>query len=214
MLKNSNANEIVYERHGTGRLFQNDTLEALTKVHPSIPFVFWLPVLLAVSIWAFVTDHTNLRSYAIFVFAGFVLWQFMEYFIHKNVFHWIGEAPWARRFHDLLHGYHHRYPDDPSRLVMPLSVSIPLAIVIAALLYLVGTPSATIPLWVGIVLGYLWYDFMHWSTHYRKPLTKWGQKIRGHHMSHHFADPGTNYGISHRYIDIIFGTEKHRQRKD
>lgn len=34
---------------------------------------------------------------------------------------------------NIVHGFHHRYPDDSSRLVMPLTVSISLSIVICGL---------------------------------------------------------------------------------
>jgi sterol desaturase/sphingolipid hydroxylase (fatty acid hydroxylase superfamily) len=89
------------------------------------------------------------------------------------------------------------------RLVMPLGASIPLAILIFALLSLLGRPDATIPYFFGIVVGYLFYDFMHWSVHYRTPRTEWGRALRSHHMSHHFADPTTNFGISHRWVDRV-----------
>lgn len=212
---NLNANAIDHERHQRARIFTSDVMEALSKVHPSVPFIFWLPVLAVVGSVALYTGMTSPRAFAVFLLLGFVVWQFLEYFIHKGFFHWEGVGPISRRIHEIIHGYHHKYPDDASRLVMPLTVSIPLGALIAALLWLPQRPDVSVPVWIGVVLGYLWYDFMHWSSHHRKPRTAWGRRLRGHHMSHHFADPLTNYGISHRYIDLLLGTQRRRDvRRD
>jgi dihydroceramide fatty acyl 2-hydroxylase len=115
-------------------------------------------------------------------------------------------GPISRRFHDIVHGFHHKYPDDDQRLVMPLAVSISLGLIINLGLYPLQRLDLTLPLWNGILAGYLFYDFMHWSTHFRKPINAWERKLRAHHMSHHFADHETNFGISHMWVDRVLGT--------
>lgn len=199
-----------YVRNQRGRMFESNFFEFFSKVHPSLPFVFWIPVGLAILGYALMNNITTLSMTAVFLPLGWVTWQLMEYFIHKKLFHWEGNGPITRRFHDIVHGFHHKYPDDDTRLVMPLPVSIFMASLIAAGLYLLNAPTVTLPYWAGILFGYLWYDFLHWSTHFRKPLTGWGRTLRSHHMSHHFADIETNYGISHRWIDMVMGTLKKR----
>jgi len=62
-------------------------------------------------------------------------------------------------------------------------------------------------------MGYLWYDFLHWSTHHREPKTEWGKRLRAHHMAHHFADYGKNFGISHMWMDRVLGTLLKRDAK-
>ena len=203
-----------YVRHRRGRMFDSPLFEFFSKVHPAAPFVLWIPVALGTLGWGLATGITTLTQALACIPAGFVTWQMMEYFIHKKVFHWQGIGPISRRFHDISHGFHHKFPDDPDRLVMPLAVSISLAAVIGLLLSLLGRPAITLPFWCGLVAGYLFYDFMHWSTHFRKPLTKWGRAMRAHHMSHHFADIDTNFGISHRWIDRVMGTLKVRSKSE
>jgi dihydroceramide fatty acyl 2-hydroxylase len=203
-----------YLRNERARMFQSDFFEFFSKVHPAVPFIFYIPIALGVLGWALVQGVSSPVMALGFVPAGWVTWQLMEYFIHKGLFHWEGNSPLTRKLHDILHGYHHKYPDDDTRLVMPLGASIPLAILIAAGLYAVHRPDATIPFWVGIVLAYLWYDFTHWSTHYRKPRTAWGKGIRSHHMAHHFNDSGKNFGISHKWIDVVLGTIRVRDAKE
>ncbi len=203
-----------YVRHQRGRMFDSAFFEFFSKVHPAAPFVLWIPVGLGTLTWGLASGKTTLVHAAVCLPAGFVTWQVMEYFIHKKVFHWQGIGPVSRRFHDIVHGFHHKYPDDPDRLVMPLAVSIGLAGVLGAGLSLLDRPSVTLPYWCGLLGGYLFYDFMHWSTHFRKPLTKWGKAMRAHHMSHHFADVDTNFGISHRWIDRLLGSLKVRTKSE
>lgn len=199
-----------YIRHQRGRMFESDFFEFFSKVHPAMPFVFWIPIGLGVIGYALFNGVTDpVKTLAMFPL-GFFTWQVMEYFIHKKVFHWLGIGPISRRFHDIVHGFHHKYPDDDSRLVMPLAVSIGLASAIGGGLYFLHRPDVTVPWWTGLLFGYLWYDFLHWSTHFRKPLTGWGRKLRSHHMSHHFADTETNFGISNMWLDRVMGTLKKR----
>ncbi len=199
-----------YQRGASARMFQNPFLEACSKVHPVAPFAFYIPIISALMVYALGTGKSTPLHTVIFVPLGWVTWSAMEYAIHRGFFHWEGSGPFTRKVHEIMHGYHHLYPDDSLRLVMPLGASIPLALVIAGLLALVGKPAATTPYFCGIVAGYLFYDFTHWSSHYRTPWTAWGRAIRSHHMAHHFATPDKNFGISHRWIDLLVGTLKKR----
>ena len=206
--------KVDYERHASARMFETPLLEWGSKVHPALPFIFYTPIvigLLAWGLWSHVT--TPIRAVAFFA-VGWVIWDLMEYSIHRGFFHWEGNGPITRRIHDIAHGYHHKYPDDDLRLVMPLGASIPLALVIAGILWAFQAPAETLPIFCGIVSSYMFYDFTHWSTHYRTPKTAWGKAIRAHHMAHHFACPDKNFGISHRWIDRIFGTLRQRTARD
>jgi len=202
--------DVDYYRGASARMFQSPFLEACSKVHPVAPFAFYVPIIGALMAFALASGKSGVLQAVIFVPLGWVTWDVMEYAIHRKFFHWEGSGPITRKIHDIIHGYHHKYPDDSMRLVMPLGASIPLALVIAGLLALVGKPGVTIPYYCGIVAGYLFYDFTHWSTHYRTPKTAWGRAIRAHHMAHHFADPEMNFGISHRWIDFLVGSLKKR----
>jgi dihydroceramide fatty acyl 2-hydroxylase len=203
-----------YVRNQKGRMFESEFFEFFSKVHPATPFVFWIPIDVGVLGYALARGVTTLGLTLAMFPVGWVTWQVAEYFVHRDLFHWQGIGPISRRFHDIVHGFHHKYPDDSDRLVMPLSVSIGIAAVLGTLLYFLHRPAATIPFWSGLLSGYLFYDFIHWSTHFRKPLTKWGRRQRAHHMSHHFADIDTNHGISHRWMDALMGTLKKRTRDE
>ncbi len=198
----------AYVRHTRGRMFESDFLEFFSKTHPAIPFMFWVPVALAIPIHAAATGLVTGVGLLGFGLLGLIGWQVTEYFVHRHLFHWQGIGPRTRRLHDIVHGYHHKYPDDPGRLVMPLAVSVGIALLVGGGLALLQRPGATVPFFTGFLWGYLWYDFMHWSTHFRTPRTAWGRAMRGHHMAHHFADIDSNFGISHRWLDSVMGTRR------
>lgn len=202
--------KVDYNRHTAGRLFDNAFLEASSKVYPVTPFAFYVPIIGALALWGLTTGRTTVGWFALFAPVGWLTWCAMEYGLHRGFFHWEGSGPFTRKVHAIIHGYHHEFPDDPLRAVMPLGASIPLAMVIGALLYLVNVPAATIPFFAGLVSGYLFYDFMHWAIHHRQPRTAWGKTMRSHHLAHHFACPDKNFGISHRWVDAIAGSLRRR----
>ncbi len=201
-------------RNQKGRMFTSDFFEFFSKVHPAAPFVFWIPIGAGVLGYTVVTKVSNWKQLATFVPLGFLGWQATEYFVHKKLFHWEGIGPISKRFHDIAHGFHHKYPDDDDRLVMPLPISITIAAALAGGLYLMKKPSKTVPVWLGALAGYLFYDGMHWATHFHKPKTAWGKAMRAHHLAHHFADPDSNFGISNRWMDKLMGTMRRRNREE
>jgi len=152
-------------------MFESPFLEACSKVHPVAPFAFYIPIIVALMVYTLASGKSSLLQAVLWLPLGWITWDLMEYAIHRSFFHWEGNGPFTRKIHDIIHGYHHRYPDDSLRLVMPLGASIPLAIVIASLLALVGKPAATIPYFCGSVAGYRFDDFTHSWSHYRRPTT-------------------------------------------
>src|SRR3954471_13971005 len=119
-----------YLRNERARMFDSDFFEFFSKVHPAVPFIFYIPIGLTLLGWAAYRGTITAVTTAMFLPLGWVTWQLMEYFLHKSLFHWEGSGPFTRKLHDILHGYHHKYPDDDTRLVMPLGASIPLAVLI------------------------------------------------------------------------------------
>ena len=132
---------VDYQRGASARMFQSPFLEACSKVHPVAPFAFYIPIIGALMAFALASGKSGLLQAIVFVPLGWVTWDVMEYAIHRKFFHWEGSGPITRKIHEIIHGYHHKYPDDSMRLVMPLGASIPLALVIAGLLALVGRPG-------------------------------------------------------------------------
>ncbi|MBF5046293.1 fatty acid hydroxylase [Aggregicoccus sp. 17bor-14] len=203
-----------YVRHSAGRMFDNPVLEWGSKIHPATPFVVYGPLVLGLLAWGFTRGPLHVASSALLFAVGYVAWQLMEYGLHRGFFHWEGTGPFTRRVHAVIHGYHHTYPDDGQRLVMPLGASVPLALVIGGGLYLLRAPHLTLPFFCGLVTGYMAYDFIHYRVHHGGLPGAWGKELRARHMAHHFNTPDKNFGISHMYLDVLFGTLRQRPQRD
>src|SRR5258707_7100613 len=117
----------VSTKNETVRMFNSDFMEFFSRVHPAIPLILYMPVvgfMLYVALWR--------QGFPVFVVVGFfvlgmLLWTLLEYLIHRYIFHYEPKTCVGKRLHYIIHGVHHDYPNDGRRLVMPPSVSVPLA---------------------------------------------------------------------------------------
>jgi dihydroceramide fatty acyl 2-hydroxylase len=144
--------------------------------------------------------------------AGWLFWTLTEYWLHRLVFHFEPEEGPLARLHWIIHGVHHDHPNDPLRLVMPPSVSVPLAAAFYGLFVLaMGTPAANV-FAAGFLLGYLVYDMTHYHVHHHRPTSRLGKLMRELHMRHHFQDDTRGFGVSAPFWDYVFGTPLKRGR--
>ncbi|MGH7272218.1 MAG: sterol desaturase family protein [Polyangiaceae bacterium] len=187
-------------------MFESDLLERFSRIHPSVPFVVWIPVVAFFLFRSAVHASLAPASIAGAFLLGIFGWTFAEYLLHRYVFHWTNEKPWGKRIHFLLHGVHHEYPSDKDRLVMPLLTSVPLAILFYSLFILTMGRAVAEPFFAGFVVGYLFYDGTHYFVHHFVPTSRWGKFLRRHHMTHHFADHDGGFGVSTPLWDFAFRT--------
>nr|CAG5866049.1 unnamed protein product [Menidia menidia] len=120
---------------------------------------------------------------------GWFLWSFIEYCIHRFVFHMKPPAHnyYLITLHFLLHGQHHKSPFDGSRLVFPPG----LASIVVVAFYLVL--QKTLPevlgtsVFVGGLCGYVVYDMIHYYLHYGSPKRgSYLYSLKAYHVKHHF----------------------------
>ena len=192
-------------------IFQTRSLDRLTRVHPAVPALIFVPAIVvlawlaleAQSFWVVLGE----------VAAGYLLWTLAEYWGHRAVFHYEPDHGFGARVHWVIHGVHHDHPNDPRRLVLPPALSLPLAAGFLGLFILVlGTPIA----WgvcAGFFAGYLIYDMVHFALHHTHPKGRVGKRFRELHMRHHFEDERCGYGVSVPWWDIVFGTYSDRARR-
>lgn len=196
------------------RMFKNDFLESLTKVHYSVPLIFWIPVMIYFLWKAYVPGELDGWTIALYYFFGLAFWTLAEYILHRWVFHYEPKGKFGQRVHFIFHGVHHDYPKDRLRLVMPLSASIPMALIIYLLFSLFFTEYYLASFFAGFLLGYLIYDECHYAIHHANFKSGILKKIKDHHMLHHYSDPDKGYGVSSYFWDIIFGTMFNRKNTD
>ncbi len=108
------------------------------------------------------------------------------------------------RLHWMIHGVHHDHPNDPLRLVMPPSASVPLAAVVLGAFWLVlGCRRGARRSAGASSSGYLAYDMLHYHVHHHTPRTALGHKLRELHMRHHFQDDERGFGSARRTGDRV-----------
>lgn len=199
----SNSNETV-------RLFSNPVLEYFSHIHPATPLVVYVPVVVFNAWRAGVA--TGWAALVVTMLLGLLLWTLFEYVMHRWVFHYQPTSSIGKRIHFLVHGVHHDYPRDATRLVMPLLVSVPLALLIFALYASVIAPYHY-GTFAGFIAGYVAYDSIHYATHHMHLTGTVGRFLKSYHMTHHYVDGDTAYGVSNPLWDYVFRTVPHRMRK-
>jgi sterol desaturase/sphingolipid hydroxylase (fatty acid hydroxylase superfamily) len=193
------------------RMFDSPLLDRFSRVHPVVPLLVFVPVIALLLVLA--ADRASAGTVVLLTGLGLVFWSFSEYWLHRVVFHFEPDEGIGRRLHWIIHGVHHDHPNDPLRLVMPPSASIPLAALFLLLFRVVlGTPY-WLPFAAGFLLGYLVYDMTHYHVHHHRPKTRLGRKLREQHMRHHFQDHTTAFGVSSPVWDHVFRTVPRRRRR-
>ncbi|XP_040019426.1 fatty acid 2-hydroxylase [Gasterosteus aculeatus] len=206
------------------RLFGNPLMEAGTKTSWYWVPVVWLPVVFYFSWYCYTTlgegtTRLNLTSgisvpihkycFPLLFLLGWFLWSFIEYCIHRFVFHMKPPAHnyYLITIHFLLHGQHHKSPFDGSRLVFPPG----LASLVVGSFYLIL--CRTLPeilgtsVFVGGLCGYVMYDMIHYYLHYGSPKRgSYMYGLKAYHVKHHFEHQRAGFGITSTFWDHPFNT--------
>jgi len=191
------------------QMFDSPLLDRLSRVHPCVPPILFIPVIAA--LFGLGQEGVAALTVAAWIATGYVLWTLTEYWMHRVVFHFEPEDGIGARLHWIIHGVHHDHPNDPMRLVMPPSVSIPGTALFYGLFVLaLGTPAAHL-VGAGFVSGYLFYDMTHFHLHHRRARTRVGKLFYELHMRHHFQDDTRGFGVSAPFWDYVFGTPQRRR---
>ncbi|MCW3011089.1 MAG: fatty acid hydroxylase [Solirubrobacterales bacterium] len=190
-------------------MFASPLLDRFTRVHVAVVPAVFVPVVLVQLVLAL--GGSSPLAVVAWALAGYVTWTLSEYWLHRVVFHFEPSRGLGARLHWMLHGVHHDHPNDPKRLVMPPSASLPMGALFVLLFHLVLPFGPACALGAGFFAGYLGYDLTHFWVHHGKPRSRIGRRLRENHMRHHFQDPTTAYGVSAPFWDRVFGTAPPRR---
>ena len=197
----------VSNKDETVRMFKSDFMEAFSRVHFTVPLYIYVPVILVMlylSIFVYYIAAINIVG--LFV-GGVAAWTLTEYLLHRFIFHYKAKSEFGKKIHFVFHGVHHDYPSDSKRLVMPPSVSIPLAVIFFFIFRLIFGEILMLPFFAGFILGYLFYDISHYAIHHFNMHSKFWIAIKNHHMLHHYQDEYKGYGVSSPFWDYVFRTD-------
>jgi len=188
------------------RLFKSGFLEIFSKVHFSVPFFLYTPVIIYCLYLGWISGLLTLLEQVGVFMLGLLAWTLIEYVMHRWVFHYHPTSEIGKRFFFIMHGVHHDYPNDSLRLVLPPSVSIPLATAFFFLWNAILPADIFYTFFAAFILGYVCYDMMHYAMHHVKWNNKTWMKLQEHHLRHHFKDPELGFGVSSDLWDRIIGT--------
>ena len=204
------AQRYVSNKNESVRMFESDFMELFSHVHPITPLIIYLPAIGYMLYLANTAKGLSIGTIGALIFLGLLIWTLVEYTMHRFVFHYQPKSSWGKRFHFLLHGVHHDYPQDASRLVMPPVISIPLALFFYGLFIVVFGQVAP-ALFAGFLVGYLCYDMIHYATHHLPMKRGFWLFLKRYHMSHHYKDDDVGYGVSSPLWDYVFRTKARPQ---
>ncbi len=209
------------------RIFKSDFLEFFTYVHPAVPHIVFIPVL-AFMLYLSYSAGTAPDRIAILFVLGMGMWTLVEYCGHRWVFHLgpkleeevrgmvaalpPGEPAFQhmrtlrQKHYFLAHGVHHDFPNDSRRLVMPPSLSVPLAILFFAGFWFGFGPANGPALFAGLLLGYVIYDTIHYATHHFALRSGVMLYLKKKHFRHHYQDSTKDFGVSNPIWDIVLRT--------
>lgn len=200
------------------RLFKSNFLEFFTHVHPAVVPIIWVPVagyfLYQAAVLALAGSSVLawLPMVLGFILGVLFIWTFIEYVVHRFVFHYQPKHAWQERLIFVLHEIHHVQPNCKTRLVMPPAVSIPGGIVFYLVFnWLIGSVLG-LPQWfpsvfAGFILGYVAYDMVHYATHHAPMKSQLLKALKRHHMLHHFQNPQERFGVTSPVWDYAFHTQ-------
>jgi sterol desaturase/sphingolipid hydroxylase (fatty acid hydroxylase superfamily) len=168
--------------------------------------IAYLPVVAFFIYRSFSVAHTSILQFVGMFLIGLLSWTLFEYIMHRWIFHFVPKSDWGLRLHFIFHGVHHDYPNDMKRLVLPLSVSIPLAFGVYFGFRLFMPPVYLYPFFSAFVLGYIFYDTVHYALHHFNFKGEFWKKIKKHHMLHHYSDETKGFGVSSELWDKVLNS--------
>jgi sterol desaturase/sphingolipid hydroxylase (fatty acid hydroxylase superfamily) len=193
------------QQSGTETLFAHPMLEKLTRWPIAIPITLFLLYASGLVVLNFIHSSVPfLLSISLF-FLGLITFGWVEYQVHRHLFH-IAPITFARRkFQFLLHGVHHSYPKDKDRLAMPAVLSITIATLLLFIVrLLIGDLAfAFLP---GFFVGYAFYLLIHYIVHIHPAPKNIFRYLWINHAIHHYKNDKVMFGVTSPLWDYVHGT--------
>jgi 4-hydroxysphinganine ceramide fatty acyl 2-hydroxylase len=208
------AKNFISNKDETVRMFKSDFMESLSRVHPAVPLIVYLPVILFFLYKSVIVFELTFPTVISLILLGIAVWSLAEYTLHRFIFHYEPKSKFGEKIHFIFHGVHHDYPSDSRRLVMPPSVSVPLAILFYFLFEIILGSELVAPFFIGFILGYLFYDMTHYAVHHFAIKNRLFLTLKKHHMRHHFQDSKKGYGVSSPVWDDVMRTNFDKTKED
>lgn len=197
--------EVKPQNKGTKQLFENPILEKLSRTHISIPLIIFFSYSGGLLYWNVKNTSLSPLTSIILFLAGFIAFTWVEYNIHRYVFHMKVYTEVRKKLQYTIHGVHHEFPKDKDRLAMPPLLSITIATILL-LLFKVAMGDFVFAFLPGFLVGYAYYLSVHYMVHAYPPPKNFLKALWVNHSVHHYKDGEVVFGVSSPLWDYIYGT--------
>ena len=137
--------------------------------------------------------------------AGWALWTFAEYLLHRFAMHHLHGKGIMSREH-LEHHVTSSWHFDRNHILSWTGMLLVGAVLWAPVGAWAVSLTFGVALAVGWAFGYFFYEYQHMAAHLRGPRNTYEQVVRSHHFHHHFGHPMANHGVTIPFWDHVFGT--------
>jgi sterol desaturase/sphingolipid hydroxylase (fatty acid hydroxylase superfamily) len=192
-------------------LFKNPVLERLTRTHIAFPLLIFISIATVLFYYGIVEKGFQVPFMVLLFFAGFFFFTLIEYLMHRYLYHMPATTPGRKKVTYTMHGVHHDYPRDKSRLAMPPVLSLIIA-TFFFVLYRALFGDYAFGFLAGFLMGYTVYLGVHYSVHAFKVPGNFLKILWHHHSIHHYREPDRAFGVSSPLWDQIFRTMPRKTR--
>jgi sterol desaturase/sphingolipid hydroxylase (fatty acid hydroxylase superfamily) len=186
-------------------LFKNKWVDRFTRTHIAVPVSLFF--LYAFGLILYTQMKTNLTNYQVvsLFFGGWLLFTFVEYLVHRYVYHMEASTPKKAKMQYTMHGVHHDYPKDKQRLAMPPFLSVTISTILLLIFELL-LDKYSFSFLAGFLVGYAFYLLVHYSVHIFRMPNNFLKALWINHSIHHYSPEDAMFGVSSPIWDYVFGT--------
>jgi dihydroceramide fatty acyl 2-hydroxylase len=170
------------------------------------PFYFYTIVVIFLALIA-KNELLSVGRIILLILVGLLSWGFVEYSLHRFAFHYDGKSERVRQYLHLAHLSHHKHPQSVDQLFSSLRTSVPLASLYYVIVWgVVRDWHVTSFIFIGLLLGYFFYEWLHYQAHHGVPRSRLFKYLRAYHLLHHHKSPNKRFGVTSPLVDWLFGT--------
>lgn len=193
------------QNKGTKQLFENPVLEKLSRTHISVPLIIFFLYSSGLLYWSITHTALSAGTTVLMFLVGLVTFTWVEYNVHRYIFHLKPSTPSRAKAQYTMHGVHHEFPKDKTRLAMPPVLSITISTLLLLILRMI-LDDYVFSFLPGFLTGYAAYLGVHYMVHAYQPPRNFLKALWINHGVHHYKDGAVVFGVSSPLWDYIYGT--------
>lgn len=190
---------------GSPRLFKNPLLEKLTHTHIAAPLIIFGVTAAVLIYYGIFEKGFGVPLMVLLFMTGIFFFTLVEYLMHRYLYHIPATTERRKKISYTMHGVHHDYPKDKSRLAMPPVLSLIIASVLF-IIYRTVMGDLVFGFLAGFLVGYAGYLAVHYSVHAFRVPKNFLKILWHHHSIHHYREPDRAFGVSSPFWDVVFST--------